>query len=589
LHMDLRTVFDTLNSLVPNALRRSLTVGLTISSCLVISCGGRVPSPAERSDTFCYNEPDGIASLDPAQASYKSALWAGSQVFNGLVELDSNLRIVPCIARSWSVDPSGLEWTFTLRTDVWFHQDPCFGSQGSRRVSAADVKYSIERILDASTKSTGVWAFRTRIDGADVFHQQTRRGERGSIRGIRVVNDSVVAIRLTAPFAPFLAVLTMPYAWIVPHEAVRAYGANFGRHPVGTGPFKFHAWTQDVELLLQRHVSYFKVDSLGRRLPYLKTIRVSFLRDPKNEFLEFTRGRLDMVSGVDGSFAATIFDDTGSLRPPFDTLAVRRAPAQSVEYYGILMDTTFPMARSTPFASHRLLRQALNLAIDRHRIVTYVLHGRGIPATHGVLPPSMPGFSASVQGYSYDPDRARRLLAEAGYPNGKGLPTFVLQLGNSERTAAVAEAVQEMWRAIGIRAELRMVDFPQHLSMVRAGDLAMWRTSWLGDYPDPENFLALFITSNIAPKGPNTTRISRADLDALYAQALSPALAPEQRSELYNRMEQIIVDEAPWVFLYHDMVVRLTQRSVRGLSVDGADRLVLERVSKTWSRTDNQH
>lgn len=563
---------------------RSLTIGLIICSCLVISCGGREPSPAERRDTFCYNEPDGIASLDPAVASYRSAMWAGGQIFNGLVELDSALNIVPCIARTWSVDPTGIEWTFTLRTDVWFHRDPCFGAQGTRRVTAADVQYSIERICDASTKSTGLWAFRTRIDGAKEFHLDTRQGRSGTIRGITVLNDSVIRIRLTKPFAPFLAVLTMPYAWIIPREAVQAYGRNFGRHPVGTGPFRFDRWTQDIELSLRRHPQYFKADQSGQRLPYLEYVRISFLRDPKNEFLEFSRGHLDMVFNVDGSFAPTIFDAKGALRPPYDRFTVKRAAAQSVEYYGILLDTSFTAARTVPLARSRLLRQALNLAIDRHRIVTYVLHGRGIPASYGVLPPTMPGFSESVRGYHYDPDSAKRLLALAGFPDGKGLPPLLLQLGNSERTAAVAEAVQEMWRAIGVRAELRMVDFPQHLSMVRAGDLAMWRTSWLGDYPDPENFLALFITSNIAPNGPNTTRIARADLDSLYAEALDPTLSIEQRSSLYNRMERIIVEEAPWIFLYHDVVLRLTQPTVHGLTVDGADRLVLDRVSKTSSR-----
>ncbi len=562
--------------------QRSLTIGLAICSCLVIiSCGGRVPSPSERTDTFCYNEPDGINSLDPATASYRSATWAGSQIFNGLVELDSSLSIVPCIARTWSVDPTGTEWTFTLRTDVWFHPDACFGTGGHRRVTASDVKYSIERICDARTKSTGLWAFRTKIDGADEFHRGTREGRTGTIRGITVMNDSVVRFRLTKPFAPFLAVLTMPYGWIVPREAIQSYGADFGRHPVGTGPFMFERWAADIELSLKRNPQYFKTDASGRRLPYLETIRVSFLRDPKNEFLEFTRGHFDFVSSVDGSFASTIFEPNGKLRPPFDRFRSYRAAAHTVEYYGILLDTSFPAARTVPLARSRLLRQALNYAIDRHRIVTYLLHGRGIPAQYGVLPPTMPGFSDSVRGYTYDPDKARRLLDSAGYPNGYGVPPLLLQLGNSERTASVAEAIQAQCREVGLTVNIRQVDFPQHLSMVRAGDLALWRTSWIGDYPDPENFLSLFITQNRSPNGPNTTRIGRADLDSLYARALSPSLAPAERYALYNRMERIIIEEAPWVFLYYDVLVRLTQPNVHGFTVDGSDRLVLERVFKT--------
>ncbi|MFN9151231.1 MAG: ABC transporter substrate-binding protein, partial [Bacteroidota bacterium] len=168
-----------------------------------------------------------------------------------------------------------------------------------------------------------------------------------------------------------------------------------------------------------------------------------------------------------------------------------------------------------------------------------------------------------------------------GYPNGRGLPKLLLQLGNSQRTASIAEAVQAQLKEVGIDVELRQVDFPQHLSMVRAGELALWRTSWIGDYPDPENFMALFISSTIAPKGPNTTRINRSDLDSLYDAALLPTLDDAARRNLYSQMERIVIDEAPWVFLYYHVVLRVFQPHVKGLTLDGSDRLILERVSKS--------
>ena len=574
---------QTYNAVGVRAMRfvSSLTIGLAICSFLCSSCVGHKPAPVESLSEFIYNEPDGILSLDPAQASYRSALWTTTHLFNGLVELDSALRVAPCIARSWSVDKSGVIWTFNLRTDVQFHPDACFGPRRTRRVVAQDVKYSLERILDARTKSTGLWAFRTTIAGADAFHQATRTGTSSSVDGIRVVNDSVITIQLTKPFAPFLAVLTMPYGSIIPREAIEAYGAEYGRHPVGTGPFMFGTWNQDRELTLSRNPRYFKVDSQGRRLPYLERVRITFVRDPKSEFLEFTDGAFDMISSVDESFTPSVFDAEGRLRSPYDTYKVLRCAANTVEYYGILLDTAMPAGRTSPLVRSKALRQALNYAIDRHRIVTYLLHGRGVPAYNGVLPPSMPGFHDSVKGYRYDPDRARRLLAEAGYPHGKGLPKLLLQLGNSQRTASIAEAVQAQWKDIGIDVELRQVDFPQHLSMVRAGELALWRTSWIGDYPDPENFMALFISSTIAPKGPNTTRINRADLDSLYHAALSPTLSDASRSILYNRMERIVIEEAPWVFLYYHVVMRVAQPHVMGLTLDGSDRLILERVYKS--------
>lgn len=559
---------------------RSLTIGLTIS-IFCISCINHSNNAMQQLDTFVYNEPDGIASLDPAVAVYRSSIWGCTHLFNGLVELDSTQQIAPCIAKRWSVDPSGLEWTFTLRSDVWFHIDACFGSKGTRTVKAADVQYSIERICDARTKSTGLWAFRTKILGANEFHQATKKGVNGHISGITVVNDTVVRITLTEPFAPFLAILTMPYASIVPKEAIELYQTEFGRHPVGTGPFKFGRWTQDVELILEKNSVYFKRDAAQKPLPYLNRISVTFLRDPKNEFLEFNRGQIDMISSVDGSFTPTIFQANGQLKAPYDKYQLFKAPAQSVEYYGILLDTTYPAARNVPLARSKYLRQALNYAIDRHRIVTYLLYGKATPATHGVLPPSMPGFSKETIGYNYNPQEARRLLRLAGFPDGKGCPPLLLQLGNSQRTASVAEAVQEQWREIGINVELRQVDFPQHLSMVRSGELAMWRTSWIGDYPDPENFLALFVSWNMAPNGPNSTRIHRADLDSLYRLALSPTLQLPERYALYNQMERIVLDESPWIFMYYDGLIRLTQPNVRGFTLDGSDRLVLERTFKT--------
>jgi oligopeptide transport system substrate-binding protein len=566
-------------------MRRSLTILLLISSFSISSCVDHGSTQDSRPDAFCYNEPDGIGSLDPAVASYQAAWWATTHLFNGLVELDTALQIVPSIARSWSVDDRGLEWTFHLRTDVWFHEDPCFGAQRRRRVTAHDVRYSLERICDARTKSTGQWAFRDLIDGAIEFIDRSKFQVPGSkfrhIAGLNVLNDSTIVIRLTKPFAPFLAVLTMPYGSIVPREAIEHYGADFGQHPVGTGPFRFDHWKQDIECVLVRNEHYFKVDDKGRKLPYLNTVRITFLRDIKSEFLEFVRGTYDVVSNIDGSFAPSVYDVDLSLKAPYDKYVMHKAPAFSIEYYGVLLDTSYPAAKAVPLATRRKLRQAMNYAIDRHRIVTYVLHGRGRPARHGVLPPGMPGFSESVQGYSYDIDKARRLLAEAGFPNGKGCPPLLLQLGNNPRTASVAEAIQEQWKEIGLNVELRQIDFPQHLAQVRNGELAMWRTSWIGDYPDPENFLALFITKNMSPFGPNTTHISREELDALYEQALDPRLTTDERNVLYNQMERIVIEESPWMFLYHDVLIRLTHPNIRNFTLDGSGRLLLEHVFKT--------
>lgn len=555
---------------------------LLIGICFIIGFGSCSHEPELNPlVTFSYNEPNGIQSLDPAIAGYQAAGWAGTQLYNALVEYDSTLNVVPSLARSWQVDETGTVWTFRLRTDVFFHEDSCFGESKTRRMSAQDVRFSFERILDARTKSTGLWVFRKRLLGGEEFYTATKGGKYpGGCKGIQVLDDSTLQLTLVKPFAPFLSLLTMPYCWIVPREAVERYGENFGFHPVGTGPFTFVKWKPDVELVLRRNLQYFKHDSQGRQLPYLEYVHVSFVRDTKTEFLEFRRGKLDFVSQIDPSFASVVLTPQGTLRSEFSGFVLQQTAAHSVEYYGILLDTSCDAAKATPLATSPALRKALNYAIDRERIIRYVLNGKGIPAYYGVLPPSMPGFSAGVKGYEYNPDKARRLLAEAGYPNGKGLPDFVLQMGNSQRTASVGEAVQQMWKEIGVNMELKQVDFPQHLDMVRSAKLHLWRTSWVGDYPDPENFLALFYSAHRSPNGPNTTHVQRSDVDSLYESALSPLLTPQQRYDAYRSMEQVIVEECPWIFLYYNIIQRLVQPTITGLPLDGTDRLVLERVRK---------
>jgi oligopeptide transport system substrate-binding protein len=220
----------------------------------------------------------------------------------------------------------------------------------------------------------------------------------------------------------------------------------------------------------------------------------------------------------------------------------------------------------------------LNYAVDREALVRYVIHGQAV-AARGVLPPGIPGADTSL-GYRFDPDKAKALLTEAGYPGGKGLPTLTLQLGPNEQTATVAEVVQQQWARVGVHVELRQVDFPQHLDMVRSGKLALWRTQWVADYCDPENFLALFASANKAPGGPNTTRYANGLYDAMYERLLAPSLDNAERRRLSTTMDSLIVADAPWVFLYYPRTVRLLQPAIRNFSCDPLGRFSIADVEK---------
>ncbi|MBL8000137.1 MAG: ABC transporter substrate-binding protein, partial [Candidatus Kapabacteria bacterium] len=448
---------------------RSLIIEIVLFWCFVFllsSCSKHQELDVRRS--FRYNETGGLKSLDPALASYQAAGWLTSQLFSTLVEYDSTLTLTPSVAKRWSVDSTGCRWIFELRTDVFFHEDSCFGAQRWRVLTAHDVRYSLERLLHAATRSPGLWVLRKRLVGGDEYHRLSKQaGFFGRCKGIEVLSDSTIALTLVKPFAPFLSLLTMPYCSIVPHEALEMYGEDFGLHPVGSGPFTMASWEFEKELVLRKNTSYFKTDGRGVRLPYLDNVTVQFIRDSKTEFLEFRNGNIDAVMQIDPSFASVVLNTDGTLQQRYAKYVLQQKPAHTIEYYGMLLDTNEDAARAMPLATSRFIRQALNYAIDRDRIVRYVLRGKGIAAEHGVLPPSMPGFSETVRGYTYNPAKARMLLKEAGFTNGIGMPTLTLQMGNNARSASVGEAIQQMWKEIGVSVTLKQVDFPQHLDMVR--------------------------------------------------------------------------------------------------------------------------
>lgn len=558
---------------------RSLTIHFFIISIL-FSCSDTKTST--NVTEFVYNESNGVQSLDPAVASYRSAIWIGSQIFNGLVELDSQLNIAPSISKSWYYDSIGTVITFQLRSDVQFHDNECFAAGKGRTVTAKDIEYSFRRLCDARTKSTGFWVFRDKVKGATAYFTETQQGKNpNSIEGFKAIDDSTFQIQLIKPFAPFLSMLTTPFCWIIPHEAVQYYGDRFNRNPVGTGPFVFREWKEDVSLFLEKNKHYFKKDADGTKLPYLDKITIGFARNNKSEFFEFSQGKLDFISSIDLSVHDKVFTPQGNFTSEYAKYQLLKASAQSIEYYGIMTDVSLPVAQSVPFCTDKRIRQAMNYAIDRQRIVEYVLKNKALPAHQGIIPPGFPGYNQQISGYSYNITKAKQLLAEAGYPDGKGLPECTLQIGANETTASVAEAIIEQWKQIGISVKLLQVDFPRHLSMIRNGELALWRTSWIADYSDPENFLGLFYSKNAAPSGPNTTRIALEKADSLYEAALSPTISQSQRFALYNQMESMILDESPWIFLYYNTNTWLVQPNVHGLKATNPLRLPLEYVKKT--------
>ncbi|HTG55863.1 MAG TPA: ABC transporter substrate-binding protein, partial [Niabella sp.] len=319
-----------------------------------ISCSDRSKSGKK---IFHYNEYTGIASLDPAFAKNQSTMWPAHQLFNTLVEIDDSLNIKPSIATHWDISDDKRTYTFYLRTDVLFHNDACFPQSKGRRLVAADVVFSLNRIIDPAVASPGAWIFNGKVD---------------SIQPFKALNDTTFQIRLLQPYQPVLGILSMQYCSIVAPEAIRSYGKDFRQHPVGSGPFKFVKWEEGQALIFGKNENYFERDSTGIRLPYLDGIKISFKDSRATEFLLFRQGQLDFINELDPSFKDEVLSKKGTLRDIWkDKIELQTQPYLNIEYLGILVDSINPIVKNSPLRLKKI-RQAINYGFDRRKMILYL-------------------------------------------------------------------------------------------------------------------------------------------------------------------------------------------------------------------------
>ena len=523
---------------------------------LLFSCYN---SEKQQANVFRYNEFSGIASIDPAFAKNQSIMWAIHQLYNTLVEIDSQLNIIPSLAR-WQISDDKKTYTFFLRDDVYFHDDPCFPGGKGRKMTAADVEYSFKRIIDPSTASPGSWIFNSKIDTVD---------------GFRAINDTVFQLKLLRPYQPILGILSMQYCSVVPREAVEKYGSDFRRHAVGTGPFRFVAWEEGQALIMKRNPNYFERDEQGNRLPYLDGVKVSFYDSRATEFLLIRQKKLDFINDIDASFKDEVLTKKGTLRKDWEgKIQLHTNPYLNIEYFGILVDTANPLVKSSPLRL-RKVRQAINYGFDRQKMVLYLRNSLGIPAVSGFVPSGLPSFdSVKVKGYHYDPVHARKLLREAGFHAGN-LPRLTIQ--TIANYADIASYIVKQLEELGFNIQVDVVQKPLLLELTSNSRTPFFRGSWIADYPDAENYLSVFYSRNPAP--PNYTRYSNPEFDAMFERAITET-NDSLRYELYRKADQIMMEDAPVVPLWYDVVVHLVQTNVEGFQPNALNLLELRRTRK---------
>ncbi len=511
---------------------------------------------------FRYNQISGMETLDPAFAKSLAIMWGTHMIYNTLLEVDSGLQLVPSLATRWEVSPDGLAYTFIIRSDVYFHDNDAFPGGKGRRMTAADAVYSFNRLIDPATASAGAWIFNDRVREKEPFV---------------AINDSTLAVYLKTPFRPLPQILTMQYCSIVPHEVVTKWGKDFRNHPCGTGPFQFRYWDEGNMLVLHRNPKYWEKDETGNALPYLDAVRVSFNDTRAMEFLLFNQKKIDFINGIDGSMKDMILTRKGTLRPEYeDKIHLNKQLYLYTEYLGFMIDSTNPLVKNNPLKLKKI-RQAINYAIDRRKIVTYFRNGVGIPATGGFIPAGMPGTEKpGIQGYEYDPARALALLAEAGFPNGKNLPLVTLTA--PDVYVDICNFVASELNEIGIRTQVQVMLMGLLRQMMTRSQLPFFKAGWVADYPDAETFLACFYSGFPAP--PNYSRYSNKLFDQWYRESLAAA-EDSVRFVLYRKMDSLVSIEAPVVPLYYDEMLHFTQKNITGLQSNALNIIDLRRVRKT--------
>ncbi|MDT8347217.1 MAG: ABC transporter substrate-binding protein [Flavobacteriaceae bacterium] len=506
----------------------------------------------EEQKVFRYNEHANITSLDPAFAKDQRNIWPCHQLFNGLVQLNEQLQVIPDLAESWEISDDLLTYRFNLRKEVLFHQDSLvFNHRDERIMTAEDVIFSFYRLTDPKTASSGAWVMQ-------------------QVDSVFAINKYSVEIQLKKAFPPFLGLLSNTYFSVVSKQAVEYYGSEFSRNPIGTGAFRFKRWEENVKLVLLKNPDYFESEN-GQPLPHLDAISIRFLPDKQAEFLEFVQGKLDFLNGVDATYKDEILTSSGELQASYrERFYLQRTPQLNIEYIGFnTSDSLSPVA-------YVHFRKALNFAFDRKAMVRFLKNGIGEAAERGFVPTSLAG-STSDKGFFHATDSAEYYLQQFKLQSGIERPK--ISISTNANYLDLVEYLQNQWQQIGVEVSINLMP-PSSLRQMRSnGELETFRASWIADYPDAENFLSLFYAPNKSPNGPNYTFFENKNYDALYKKAAA-TVSDSSRYQLYQQMDAMIIKHAPVVPLYYDEVIRFVPKNIKGLPLNPLNLLELKRVQK---------
>jgi peptide/nickel transport system substrate-binding protein len=477
-------------------------------------------------------------NLDPAQVTDLNSNRVGGRVVETLVTFpEESTQLVPGLAESWTISKDGLQYTFKLRSGVKFHD--------GTPLTAEAVKFSIERQINPEhpAHKLGKYPF------ANFFF--------GNVKAVEALSDDRVAFLLKEPRASFLAVLAQGAASIVSPTAVMKAGPDYPLQPVGTGPFKFISWDRGQRVVLERNPTYWKSPVKVHRVIYRPIV------EDQARLTELLTGSLDLIVGVPPDFVGQL--ESGG------KVSVLKQVGAHVWYLGI-------NNQKKPFDDKRV-RQALNYAVNKDAIVRDVLKGTGTPSRGPVLPNTW-AADAALKSYPYDPDRAKRLLAEAGYPNGFSTTLWVPESGSGMQSpVAMSTVMQSNLKAVGVNVTLQTMEWGAYLAKLRTKEQELFALSWMAGTEDPDMVMyPLLHSSQWTPNGPNRALYKNPKFDDLLQQA---RLTTDQarRASLYKEAQRLLVDDAPWVFVDHEIQIAALGRRVQGFKLHPSFDLRVETIA----------
>lgn len=567
-------------------MRRGFIVLLALACCAA-GCGRMEETSAQHARTL-YLSTLRIRGFDPAKAADVASALAIQRVYEGLLQvsyLDRPYRLEPLLATALPErSEDGLRYTFHIRPDIYFSDDPCFAGGRGRELTAEDFVYSIKRIADQKVASTGWWAFEGRIRGLDDFRAasggDTATDYDKPVSGLRASGRHTLEIELTKPYPQFLWILAMHYGSAVPREAVEYYGERFGSNPVATGPYRITDWRRNYRIIFERNPKWpetGRIDrypasgepedeargllaSAGRPLPLIDRIVCYVVSDSATQWMMFLNGQLD-ASDISRDNWSVVVDEQGNLLPELLERNIQLSIAQQlrITYLGFNMDDPV-------LGSNRLLRQAITCAFNTDEWIKFS-NGR-VKRAFGPIPGALPGYDPSYNPFPFDLPRARQLLAEAGYPEGRDPATgrrleLTLELGRADdlELRQSAELLVAFFDRLGIVLKLSFNNGPAFYEKLERRQAQIFFLSWIGDYPDAENFLQCFYGPNSSP-GPNRANYRNPEFDRLYERIRVMEDSPE-RTAIYEEMARLLVDDCPWLFMSEPLTYTLYQQRLQ--------------------------